>query len=118
MYLRAAKVGTVHPVYPSQDSDVRGYRASQNLNKPKIHKLQENVGTVTAAVSWLKKMRGQRVGIPEAWRIRISLCCGLWKIMETLCSEGMRAVRTAYLAGPATLTKTTIKSIWGVIIPC
>ncbi len=80
--------------------------------------LQINVGTVVAAVSWLRKMRGQRVGIPEAWRIRFILCSGIWQIVEILCNEGTRAIQAVYLAGLATLTKTIIKAIEEVIIPC
>ena len=60
MYLRAAKVGTVQSVYPSQIDYERGRRASQGLNKPKIHKLQENVGTVTAEGIMVKEDAGAK----------------------------------------------------------
>lgn len=47
-------------MYPSQAGYVRGYRASQDLNKPKIHSLQENVGTVTAESIMVKEGAGAK----------------------------------------------------------
>lgn len=60
MYLRAAKVGTVRHVYPSRAGYVRGHRASQDLNKPKIHRRQENVGTVAAESIMVKEGAGAK----------------------------------------------------------
>lgn len=47
-------------MYPSRDDYVRGYRASQNLNKPKIHKLQENAGAVTVDSIMVKEGAGAK----------------------------------------------------------
>ena len=47
-------------MYPSQAGYVRGHRAFQDLNKPKIHRRQENVGTVTAESIMVKESAGAK----------------------------------------------------------